>query len=154
MTDAVLTGVRKNALWITINRPEAHNALNKAVTRGLLEALQRAGSEPDVRAVVLTGAGERTFCAGADLKEGHSEQGRSTFSSTGGENPLVAVYRAMKACPKPVLWAISCTVIASWQRPFRTSTSLSAKSAGRAKANGSRAPSLPWSTKPGSSAIF
>ncbi len=53
---------------ITLNRPEARNALNPTVVRELAEALDRLETDPDTRVVVLRGAGERAFCAGADLK--------------------------------------------------------------------------------------
>lgn len=54
---------------ITLNRPEAANALNTALARELREALQRVAQDQDVRALIVTGAGDRAFCAGADLKE-------------------------------------------------------------------------------------
>ena len=54
---------------VTINRPEARNAVNGAVARGLEEAVERAEADGDIWAVVLTGAGPHAFCAGADLKE-------------------------------------------------------------------------------------
>lgn len=107
MNDAVLVERRERALWITINRPEAHNALNQAVSDGLAGAFERAGGEAGVRAVVLTGAGERSFCAGADLKETRSSEDRSTFSSLEGQNPLVRVLHAMRNCPVPVIGRIN-----------------------------------------------
>ncbi len=64
---AALTERRGNVLVITLNRPEARNAVNSAVSIGVGDALQAAQDDPDVRAVVITGAGE-SFCAGADLK--------------------------------------------------------------------------------------
>jgi crotonobetainyl-CoA hydratase len=64
---AALTERRGNVLLITINRPEARNAVNGAVSIAVGEALQAAQDDADVRAVVITGAGE-SFCAGADLK--------------------------------------------------------------------------------------
>ena len=57
-----------HVLMITLNRPEARNALNLAVLEGLAEALAEAGADDDTRAVVLTG-GEAVFAAGADIKE-------------------------------------------------------------------------------------
>lgn len=66
--DAVLTDLRDHVLLITLNRPEARNAVDAALTAGLGAALERAESDPGIRVVVLTGAGERSFCAGADLK--------------------------------------------------------------------------------------
>jgi enoyl-CoA hydratase/carnithine racemase len=65
----VLYEVRDRAAWITINRPEARNALNAAVREGLLAAFQRAEADPEVAVVVLTAAGDKAFCAGGDLKE-------------------------------------------------------------------------------------
>lgn len=59
---------RGNVMVITINRPEARNAVNAAVSIGVGDALEAAQHDPEVRAVVLTGAGDKSFCAGADLK--------------------------------------------------------------------------------------
>lgn len=64
---AALAERRGNILLITINRPEARNAVNAAVSTAVGDALHLAQNDPQVRAVVLTGAGE-SFCAGADLK--------------------------------------------------------------------------------------
>ncbi|CAJ1495100.1 crotonase/enoyl-CoA hydratase family protein [[Mycobacterium] kokjensenii] len=69
MSDAaVLTERRGNVLLITLNRPEARNAVNGAVSAGLGDGLQQAQDDDEVRAVVITGAGDKSFCAGADLK--------------------------------------------------------------------------------------
>jgi crotonobetainyl-CoA hydratase len=65
---AVLAERRGNAMVITINRPDARNAVNGAVSIGVGDALEEAQHDPDVRAVVITGAGDKSFCAGADLK--------------------------------------------------------------------------------------
>ncbi|RLV50923.1 enoyl-CoA hydratase/isomerase family protein [Nocardioides mangrovicus] len=65
----LLYEVRDGAAWITINRPEARNALNTAVREGLKDAFERAEADPAVSVVVLTGAGDKAFCAGGDLKE-------------------------------------------------------------------------------------
>lgn len=65
---AVLVEQRGNVLIATINRPESRNAVNAAVHVGLGEALERAENDPEIRVVVLTGAGDQAFCAGADLK--------------------------------------------------------------------------------------
>ncbi|MDT5014905.1 MAG: crotonobetainyl-CoA hydratase, partial [Mycobacterium sp.] len=54
---AALTERRGNVLIITLNRPEARNAVNSAVSIAVGEALQEAQDDPDVRAVVITGAG-------------------------------------------------------------------------------------------------
>lgn len=65
---AALTERRGNVLVITINRPEARNCVNGAVSTAVGDALQQAQDDPEVRAVVITGAGDKSFCAGADLK--------------------------------------------------------------------------------------
>jgi len=65
---AVLVERRGNVMVITMNRPEARNAINGAVSIGVGDALEQAQHDPEVRAVVITGAGDKSFCAGADLK--------------------------------------------------------------------------------------
>jgi len=65
---AVLVERRGNVMVITINRPEARNAVNSAVSIGVGDALEQAQHDAGVRAVVITGAGDKSFCAGADLK--------------------------------------------------------------------------------------
>lgn len=65
---AALVEQRGSVLVITINRPDARNAVNSAVSTGVGDALERAQQDSDVWAVVITGAGDKSFCAGADLK--------------------------------------------------------------------------------------
>jgi enoyl-CoA hydratase/carnithine racemase len=55
--------------WLTIDRPEARNALSKEVRDGLWDGVRRFNADPDAAVLVLTGAGQRAFCAGGDLKE-------------------------------------------------------------------------------------
>jgi enoyl-CoA hydratase/carnithine racemase len=55
--------------WVTIDRPEARNALSAAVREGLWDATHRFNADADAKVLVLTGAGDRAFCAGGDLKE-------------------------------------------------------------------------------------
>lgn len=73
MTDrdpAALVVEREAAIgWVTLNRPQSINAINDAVRQDLPAALRLLDADPDVRVIVLRGAGERGFCAGADLKE-------------------------------------------------------------------------------------
>jgi crotonobetainyl-CoA hydratase len=68
MTDAAIVERKGNVALITINRPEARNAVNGAVSRAVGDALEAAQQDPGVWAVVLTGAGDKSFSAGADLK--------------------------------------------------------------------------------------
>jgi enoyl-CoA hydratase len=67
MSEAVLTEVSDGIAVITINRPEARNAVNGDVARGIAAAIDELESRPDVRVLILTGAGG-TFSAGMDLK--------------------------------------------------------------------------------------
>ena len=61
--------VSDNVAWITFNRPAAFNAINLQSTREFYDIVNRCSVDPSVRAVVLTGAGERAFCAGGDVAE-------------------------------------------------------------------------------------
>lgn len=74
MSDEVLTEVTDAVALITLNRPEARNALNRAAREGLKAAFLAAEADDDVAVIVLTGAGDRAFCAGGDLKEMAAEQ--------------------------------------------------------------------------------
>jgi methylglutaconyl-CoA hydratase len=70
ISDVILTERRGNALWIFINRVERRNALNPDVIAGIEASLVAAGNDPSIRAMVLTGVGDKAFCAGADLSRG------------------------------------------------------------------------------------
>lgn len=69
MPEAVLYEVRDRIAYVTLNRPEAMNALNGPVRQGLSEAWRRFRDDPDAWVAIVTGAGERAFSAGADLKD-------------------------------------------------------------------------------------
>jgi enoyl-CoA hydratase len=73
MTEAVLYERRGQVAIITINRPEARNSINHAVREGIFAACHRVEAEPEVQVAILTGAGDRAFCAGMDLKEAAAE---------------------------------------------------------------------------------
>lgn len=66
----LLTELRGNALWLTINREERRNAMSPAVLTGIRAGIERALADPAIRVVVLTGCGTKAFCAGADLAKG------------------------------------------------------------------------------------
>ncbi|MCG6206367.1 enoyl-CoA hydratase/isomerase family protein [Rhodopseudomonas sp. HC1] len=66
--DAVIIEQRDQALWITINRPDKRNAINAGVVEGITSGWKQAHDDPSVRVIVLTGAGDKAFCAGADLQ--------------------------------------------------------------------------------------
>ncbi|MET0931183.1 MAG: enoyl-CoA hydratase-related protein, partial [Aeromicrobium sp.] len=64
----VIAELHGHTLLVTLNRPEARNAVNLALTTGVGEALDHAEQDPDIWTIILTGAGDKAFCAGADLK--------------------------------------------------------------------------------------
>ena len=69
-TTAVVLEKRGHAYWITINRPDKRNAINAtAVVAGIAEGYRDAHDDPEVRVMVLTSAGDKAFCAGADLQQ-------------------------------------------------------------------------------------
>jgi enoyl-CoA hydratase/carnithine racemase len=66
----VLHEKRGRAYWITINRPDKRNAINAEVIDGIRAGLRAAHADRDIRAIVLTAAGDKAFCAGGDLQPG------------------------------------------------------------------------------------
>jgi methylglutaconyl-CoA hydratase len=66
----VIAEKRGRAFWITINRPEKRNAINADVIAGVRAGYREAHSDPEVRVIILTGSGEKAFCAGGDLQPG------------------------------------------------------------------------------------
>jgi enoyl-CoA hydratase len=93
---------------ITLNRPEAMNALSRALRSALHDAFRQVAADPDVSVVVLTGAG-RAFTAGLDLRELGSEAGGLRAANAQGpeENPVLAILE----CRKPVIGAINGVAI-------------------------------------------
>ena len=88
---------------VTLNRPEAANALSTAMGRDLLDLWSRLSADASVRAVVLTGEG-RFFCAGADLKE---RDGMTDTVWADQHKLFEDMIRAQLACPFPVLAAVN-----------------------------------------------
>jgi enoyl-CoA hydratase/carnithine racemase len=69
LADPVRYEVVNGVAWLTIDRPEARNALNKAVRMSLFAGVRRFNADDGAKVLILTGAGDRAFCAGGDLKE-------------------------------------------------------------------------------------
>ena len=106
---ALVETTRQDAVAIiTLNRPEAMNALSRALQRELHDAVDAADNDPTVRVLVITGAGERAFTAGLDLKE-VAAQGLGGGRSDGsrGGDPV----RRMMACAKPIIGAVNGVAI-------------------------------------------
>ena len=104
----ILVDKHEGVATVTLNRPEAMNALSKALRRELYETFTALNDDDAVRAVVLTGAG-RAFTAGLDLKElGSDPEGmRAANATTADENPVLAI----ESCRKPVVGAINGVAI-------------------------------------------
>ena len=94
---------------VTLNRPEAMNALSKALRSELYKAMVALDADDEVSVVILTGAGRRAFTAGLDLKELGSEPGAMGAANAEGadENPV----KAIELCRKPVIGAINGVAI-------------------------------------------
>lgn len=89
-------------LVIALNRPERHHALNAALSEAIADAVIRAEADESVRVLVLTGSGDRAFCAGADMVEVSGASG--TAARPGGAGRAIA---AVAATPLPVIAAIN-----------------------------------------------
>lgn len=98
--DSVILEKKGAALWITINRPEKRNAMNADVIAGIVEGYRLAHDEAAVRAIVLTGAGEKAFCAGADLANSGSAFAQD-FSKPNGD--LADLMRLSQNATKPAI---------------------------------------------------
>lgn len=97
--DAILLSVEGGVATVTLNRPEQRNRLTVEAMAALADAVRRAGADPQVRVIVLTGSGN-TFCSGADLSA-------AGFAATGpassGPAVLVDALTAILDAPKPVI---------------------------------------------------
>ena len=106
---AIRTERRGRALWVRIDRAHRRNAITKAVLAGIGDAVAAANADPSLRAIVLTGAGEKAFCAGADLSGG-----TDTFTA-GLDEPMTdfgKLARAMRDCGLPVIGRINGDCVA------------------------------------------
>ncbi|MFD9464599.1 enoyl-CoA hydratase/isomerase family protein [Streptomyces sp. NPDC060027] len=112
MADTVLYEVSDGLATITLNRPEAMNAMNTETKVAFRDAAQAAASDDAVRAILLTAAGDRAFCVGQDLKEHigllaadkQSGSGRTMSTVSEHYNPIV---RALTGAAKPVVAGVN-----------------------------------------------
>lgn len=104
MPGFILVEVQDRLAVVTVNRPEVRNALNSQVVRELAETFEHLATDPQVGAIILTGAGDKAFVAGADIKEMVGKTGleMQAFSESGRR-----LCDAIEGCPKPVIAAIS-----------------------------------------------
>ncbi len=101
--DAVLYEVRGRVALVTLNRPERLNAWNADLAAGYFDSLDRAAADPEVAAIVVTGAG-RGFCAGADMDV---LQGIGSGGSGGGGEPDTRDATYAMSIPKPIIAAVN-----------------------------------------------
>jgi methylglutaconyl-CoA hydratase len=92
--------VRGRALWLTIDREAKRNALSALVVEGISEGLRRANAEAEIAAVVITGAGDKAFCAGADLDP---KAAPFQMDASVARLAFADLMRDMIACEKPVI---------------------------------------------------
>lgn len=101
----LISEIKENILYVTINRERALNALNKETLAELADVIAYAGKTEQIRGVILTGAGDKAFVAGADIKE------FSDYSGKQGEDLAKLghdqVFNAIENSPKPFIAAIN-----------------------------------------------
>ena len=103
--DLILTERRGAVAVVTMNRPHAMNALSRALLATLAHTIQDLDLDPAVRAIVLTGAGDRAFSAGLDLKELGADP--EALGSAGEKRSEDDPLRAIEACRHPVIGAVN-----------------------------------------------
>ena len=101
----IVTALKDQILYLTINRQDKLNALNKATLSELASAIEFAANTVEIRGVILTGAGQKAFVAGADISE-FADYGAAEGEALarGGQK---MVFNAIEHCPKPVIAAIN-----------------------------------------------
>ncbi len=100
----LLTKTENGNFYITINRPDKLNALNRETVAELGQAIVAAKNDPDARVVIITGAGNKSFVAGADINEfvGLSPKEGMEMAKKGQD-----VFSQFETCPKPVIAAVN-----------------------------------------------
>jgi enoyl-CoA hydratase/carnithine racemase len=101
--------VKNHIGYITLNRPEVMNAISYQMTREILDVCDQARRDPAVRVVILTGAGEKAFCTGLDLKERAQETDETTVFDKRRARNLPGVHshhQAVAAIDKPTIAAV------------------------------------------------
>jgi enoyl-CoA hydratase len=103
----LLCDVDRHIAYVTINREQRRNALSREVLQELPGVMTDLAEDPDVRVIVVSGAGERAFSAGADLKEMHGRAAHGLNPTT----PMTGVYRnafeAVLEIPKPTIASVN-----------------------------------------------
>lgn len=111
MSDDVLIEHRDAVLWITLNREARRNALNADVVRRIDDAIAAACDDASVRAIVLTGAGDKAFCAGADLTKG-AKGFAFAVDYARPRHYVVDLFKRLEECTLPVIARVNGHVMA------------------------------------------
>jgi enoyl-CoA hydratase/carnithine racemase len=101
-SEVVLYERRAHAVWLTINRAARRNAINAEVMRGIIDGIDRAEADTEVRLIILTGAGDKAFCAGGDLAPAANGAPFSVDPSR-PQNPVVDAFKRIEQCNLPIL---------------------------------------------------
>ncbi len=104
MTDVVTTEMRGPIALLILNRPEALNAISMDLARDVAATLIRLDEQPNVKGIVLTGAGDRAFCAGVDLQEARNKEVHEIEAWFGG---VCNIYKQILLTDKPVIAALN-----------------------------------------------
>ena len=107
MADVVLRERRGHIEILTMNRPEARNAINGALAQAMGAALDELAEDPDAWVVVLTGSGDKAFSAGMDLKAFAAGEGDAVINASGGFGGI-----ARRVFPKPLVAAVNGSALA------------------------------------------
>jgi enoyl-CoA hydratase/carnithine racemase len=107
MADEVLRERRGNVEILTINRPEARNAINGGVSKAMSSIMDELTNDADCWVVVITGSGDKAFSAGMDLKAFASGEGGDIIGASGGFAGLT-----MRDFPKPIIAAVNGSALA------------------------------------------
>lgn len=94
---------KNNVAWITLNRPEVLNAQSDALRAELVEAIEQAGEDDDIYIVVITGAGEKAFSAGADISQFPTRVCADIIKTKGKKRP----FEMIRDLPKPVIASVN-----------------------------------------------
>ncbi len=112
MSQELLSERRGAAHWLTINREARRNALSPEVVTGIAAGLAEAQADESCRAIVITAAGEKAFCAGADLQASGSEGFAFAVDYSRPRHYIVELFRAMSDCSLPILARVNGHVMA------------------------------------------
>ncbi|HWK69411.1 enoyl-CoA hydratase/isomerase family protein [Pollutimonas sp. M17] len=104
MNETVLTQSQDGVATVTLNRPHAMNAVNSELRQAFIQTLNRLNGDPTVRAVVITGSGDRAFCAGQDLEEASRATWQDLVPWLQAQRDM---YQAVRNLDKPCIAALN-----------------------------------------------